>query len=131
MLDSVIGIGVIAFSICLLCGSVWSLIHVHGRRRRAQYTPQLRWGALAGGLVLAVAVSCIAFPAGPDTRILGLPLPVAVFQRDPSGLWLDYAGPLSPVIWVLDFLIGLGIPHALAILLDRVKHTRRKHAGAA
>jgi hypothetical protein len=49
------------------------------------------------------------YPVDDRTRALGFPLPAAFFQQDESGRWLDYAGPLTPVLIFANGVVNAGV----------------------
>jgi hypothetical protein len=85
------------------------------------------------GAVLAVASVTVRWPYGAQTRMLGLPMPAAVFELWGSGeerFWADFVGPLTLPLLVLDFVLCACLPQVvLALFLVRSSRRRYRRMG--
>lgn len=66
---------------------------------------------LIAGLALGIAaVSHSRYPT-PDTRLVGFPFLMAIFERSPTGGWADFVGFLTLPALIGNFAAGLLLPH--------------------
>ena len=49
--------------------------------------------------------------------VYGFPIPWGGWENV-DGRWLDFIGPLSPVIWLIDVFVGIGLVY-LAVIIVR------------
>ncbi|MHC4471768.1 MAG: hypothetical protein ACYS99_12480, partial [Planctomycetota bacterium] len=81
------------------------------------------------GLVLALISVSIPWPCGSEARVLGFPVPAAVFEQftNASGesYWLDFVSPLTLPLLLVDFALCLFLPQTgLACILLVHRHER-------
>lgn len=58
-------------------------------------------------------------------RVNGIPIPWAAWEYS-NGSWKDFISPLSPLLILFDFIIGIGIAHFLVAIPFFVK-TRKSN----
>ncbi len=114
--------------LALLAAGAWSAGYLALMLKRRRVPKRLRIGFVAATIAgAALAVTAAFFTASftydkSDTlRILGLPFPVAFFQRD-GDHWLDFVGPLSPVFWVANLLVPAMLPVIPLAIAVRIAH---------
>jgi hypothetical protein len=57
------------------------------------------------------------YMADPNTKVMGWPIPLGVFQRDsPTAPWLDYVGPTALLAYPMNLLVFLLVPSALVLI---------------
>lgn len=89
------------------------------------------------GFVVAAAVgsyhSTFHFEHWPNenTRIVGVPVPQVVFQRDtPEGAWRDYVGPTLILAWPMNFIVFSFLPALLLLAFTWLWGRMKKRRGA-
>lgn len=66
---------------------------------------------LVAGIFLGVAAVAHSRYPTPEIRLLGFPFLAAVFERSPSGGWVDFVGIRTLPAVLGDFIVGLLLPH--------------------
>lgn len=96
---------VVAAAACVVAGGIGFRRAIRLRCSRAA-TIGL-W--VACGLLGIAAGFLIAYPLDEKTRIYGFPFPSAIFERNETGQWLDFVGPLTFPLACLNVVIDAGI----------------------
>ena len=59
---------------------------------------------LVGGGVFG---GCVMYRVSENVKIGGFPIPAYAWERLESGAWIDFVGPFTLPVMVIDFLLGL------------------------
>ena len=86
------------------------------RSRHLTLTKRLLIGLAA--LAVGVGLTFVRYQPSLDVKVLGLPVPVAIFQFE-RGYWIDYVTPLAIPIMALNVIITGGTIAGLFALLAR------------
>jgi hypothetical protein len=87
--------------------------------------------------VISVALGGVAgftgsYSLDERTRVIGFPLPAALFQREPNGVWLDYVGLLTLPFTCANAAVDTGVLlYGAATLLSRFAGVRARGTPAA
>jgi hypothetical protein len=65
---------------------------------------------LTSGFVLGLLACCSVEYSSPTVKLVGFPFVAAVFERSPTGGWVDFVGLKTYAASVANFLFGLSIP---------------------
>ena len=97
-----------------------------GRPSRAWLFTEIAF--LVVGFLLGIAAVAYSRYPTPDTRLLGFPFVAAVFERSPTGGWVDFVGPRTYFATIGNFVIGLFLPRLLFATLAWLSHRRTNAA---
>lgn len=111
-------LGLLLLEGVMVSGGVWALLAKDGIVSAARHSPRTRTLMLAGwvvGGVLATLAVTVWWPFDRDARIVGFPLPGAIFERSGDG-WIDFVGPTTLPFLMIDFVTCLLAPQILLVV---------------
>jgi hypothetical protein len=80
----------------------------------------------------SVAAFTSSYSLDERTRVVGFPLPAAIFQREPNGVWLDYVGLLTIPFTCVNAVVDTGVLlYGAATLLSRFASVRARRTPGA
>ena len=114
MIWLILGIAAILLNIAIF------VIH---RRNRSRLGPHKRLRMIIWfvGLGLAIPLNHVRIQDAPDLVHFGFPIPYAFFQLI-NGQWLDFVGPLTIAIWIINMLLCahlLQLPITISMVAKR------------
>jgi hypothetical protein len=107
-----------------IAGLVVTLLFLGGgyrafrRNRHSQLKQWVVWTTLCLGIAAGLFLGQVSYPVAEDTRVLGLPMPVAAFQRR-NGQWLDFVSPLTPILYLVNVVAWGGVAQLVLALATR------------
>lgn len=81
---------------------------------------------IAIGVVLGAISGCASYPTNDSTRVIGIPFPAAVFQKQ-AGVWMDFVGPMTLPSMVGNFALFFLVPQP--VVLWRLRARAQRKAG--
>jgi hypothetical protein len=127
MLSLIAGVIRLALLALLVLACVWVIRRLHSHEGAGWL---LRVVLVIVGVVSGIGLCFVRYQPNPDLAIFGLPLPLAIFQRD-RGAWVDYVShPMMMLLTgVLNTLLVTATLHASALAILRL--TRQQRASDA
>ena len=124
MLSLIGGLIQLALLAVLVLACVWVIRRLHSHEAAGWV---LRAVLVIVGVVSGIGLCFVRYQPSPDVAIFGLPLPLAIFQRE-RGVWVDYVShPMMMLLTgVLNTLLVTAALHASALPILRL--TRRQRA---
>lgn len=126
-------LGLLLLEGVMVSGGVWALLAQDGIApavRHSRRTGTLRLAGWVVGGVLATLAVTVCWPFGPDARIVGFPLPGAIFERAGDG-WVDFVGPTTLPFLMIDFVTCLLAPQVLLVVYLKCVGGRHVYTGEA
>jgi hypothetical protein len=97
--------------VVIVAGSIALARNVRESRGQAQKKSRLVvTAAFELGLILAAGSFLIVYPSGENARVVGFPLPAAVWERH-GGHWMDFVGPLMLPLMCANAWFAYVLPH--------------------
>ncbi len=115
VMSTILGLVQLVLFIGLIAGAAWVI-------RRVHVDDTAGWGLritlVLVGLVSGVALCFVRYMPRDDLAVFGVPLPLAIFQRE-EGHWVDYVGPPVAMLFigVLNVVLLSAVSHAVGLVL--------------
>jgi hypothetical protein len=109
---------VLLFFILAAAVTFWAMFAMFfSRRLNGLFRKTYILGTLATLIATFLTTFDYGYMADPNTKVMGWPIPLGVFQRDsPTAPWLDYVGPTALLAYPMNLLVFLLVPSALVLI---------------
>lgn len=73
--------------------------------------------------VIGFLIALVPWQWSETLKFIGFPIPAVAFQYI-DGKWLDFVSPISILLWLFDFIIGVGFVHLIAVCILLIRNRR-------
>ena len=118
----------IAVTLILLVAGTWTFRRVHASPSIGN---GVKWTLVLLSLALDLVSSCVHYSPSPDTRVNGIPIPIAIFQREGDS-WVDFVWDpaMRPVVFVINLVLVAFVIHAIALVWIAIRDRRTRRAAS-
>jgi hypothetical protein len=123
MLDLIRGFLQFLVFALLLFASIWVIRRLHADEAAGWV---LKLASALFGVAAGIGLCFVRYQPSPDLAVFGLPLPLAIFQRQ-GGAWVDYVAQPGVTLFVglVNTIVVTAVVHGSALALLKLIRSRR------